>query len=132
MKPVILDTNVFIAAAFNPRSSSAKIIQAIRDGSLSLVWDESIKSEIKKMLTQIPHTSWGDFSSLFQEANKHNTKTSPDHFVAIEDPDDRKFAALAKDTGATLVTNDVHLLGTKSQTGLDVISPNDFAKESLS
>jgi putative PIN family toxin of toxin-antitoxin system len=132
MKRVIVDTNVFIAAAFNRRSSSAKIIQAIRDGALQLIWDEKTKAEARKLLDQIPRTKWEDFAGLFQETNKHVTKVPPEAFAhTIKDPDDRKFAALAQDSGAMIVTNDDDLLGTKDETALSVVTPREFVADYL-
>jgi putative PIN family toxin of toxin-antitoxin system len=133
MVKVILDTNVFIAAAFNRRSASARIIEALRSGSLQLVWDERTKAETKKLLNRIPRTKWEDFEKLFSDGGRHNTKISPESFAdTIDDPDDRKFAALAKDSGAVIVTNDHHLLSAKDAAGLDVMTPGDFVNKFLS
>ena len=38
---VVLDTNVFIAAAFKPRSDSGRVVDAVRSGTLRLVWNEA-------------------------------------------------------------------------------------------
>jgi predicted nucleic acid-binding protein len=132
MKPVIIDTNVFIAAAWNPRSSAAKILAAVRAGQLTLVWDDRTRAETQKLLTQIPRLRWDDVAGLFAAATRHDTRTAPSHFATtISDPDDRKFAALAHDTGATIITNDDDLLGTRSATGLTVLTPGQFAQDYL-
>ena len=36
---VDLDTNVFVGAGFNPRSHSALLIDAVRDGRLRMEWE---------------------------------------------------------------------------------------------
>jgi ATP-binding cassette subfamily B protein/subfamily B ATP-binding cassette protein MsbA len=43
---VVLDTNVFVAAGFNPGSHSA-LVAAVRDGRLRLVWDDATHTEIE-------------------------------------------------------------------------------------
>jgi putative PIN family toxin of toxin-antitoxin system len=132
MRPVVLDTNIFIAAAFKPRSASGRIIEAARGGRFRVVWDERTKAETKKLVTQIPPTrsQWPELERVFMAANKHHTAIPPEAFAGtISDPDDRKFAALAEDTGAIIITNDDDLLGTKDQTGLPVMTPGAFWKE---
>lgn len=69
---VILDTNIFVAAGFNGRSASARIIEAVRSGHL--VWAAT-------------------FAELFRTEDHFTGATHPDHFDPISDPDDRKFAA---------------------------------------
>jgi putative PIN family toxin of toxin-antitoxin system len=132
MQQVILDTNVFIAAAFNPRSSSARIIELAKEGKLQVVWDERTRAETEKMVTQIPPTraKWPELRTVFREENKHMTAIEPSAFKhTVKDPDDRKFAALAADTGATIITNDDDLLGTKQQTRLEVVTPGEFVRQ---
>jgi predicted nucleic acid-binding protein len=129
---VIIDTNVFIAAAFNPRSSAAAVIQAVRDGRLQLVWDDRTRAETRRLLEQIPRLRWPDAATLFADSGRHDTRTSPTAFArSIPDPDDRKFAALAQDTGAPIVTNDDDLLGTRAATSLSVLTPKQFAQAHL-
>jgi predicted nucleic acid-binding protein len=52
----------------------------------------------------------GADSKAFRPEWKYTGATGPDAFGEVEDPDDRKFAALAAASGAVLVTNDRHLL----------------------
>jgi hypothetical protein len=49
-------------------------------------------------------------SDLFRPEDRHTAVTHPERFAFIPDPDDRKFAALAHAAGATLISNDGHLL----------------------
>lgn len=124
---VILDSNIFIAAAFNKKSSSSKIVEIIKRGHLILVWDEKTKAETKKLITQIPVIEWGQFAQLFTEDTFHDTKVDKSEFKSsISDPDDRKFAALAKSSSAPIVSNDSDLLDTQKHTGIKVYKPRDF------
>ena len=42
---VVLDTNVFVAAGFNPGSHSARLVEAVRDRRLRMIWDEATREE---------------------------------------------------------------------------------------
>ena len=121
---VILDTNIWVAAGFNPRSSSARIIQSIRGGAIQLVWDEATKAETKKILDQIPPLSWREFRGLFEPAAKFTGQTQPQDFGVIADPDDRKFAALAA-AGAGLISNDAHLLSVRHKLANHILTPEE-------
>jgi predicted nucleic acid-binding protein len=40
---VVLDTNVFVAAGFNPRNASTKIVEAVKLEQLRMVWNEATR-----------------------------------------------------------------------------------------
>src|SRR5688572_19068624 len=103
---VILDTNVFVAAGFNPSSASARLISAARDGHLRMVWNDATRDEIETILRQIPYLAWEHVADLFRADDRYPHQTHPERFDYVPDPADRKFAALADATGATLVTSD--------------------------
>ncbi len=123
---VILDTNVFVAAGFSERSASARIIEAVREGRLRLVWDEATQREIKYIVRKISRLAWEHFADLFREVDRFPGDTQPEHFNYITDPDDRKFAALAAATGATLISNDAHLLQPCADLAMSVLTPGEF------
>jgi len=125
---VVLDTNVYVAAAFNPRSSAASILRAVRNGRLQLVWDEPTVRETRLILKRIPPISWEWFADLFGEENRFRDIVDPAWFGNVEDPDDRKFAALAYAADATLVTQDDHLLRCRSAVGIRIATPHEFAE----
>lgn len=107
---VVLDTNVFIAAGFKPYSRSAELVRSVREGRLRMVWNRATRAEIERMVRKIPPLSRTDLGELFRELDHGPDETYPENFDFVRDPDDRKFAALAEATGATLVTTDHHLL----------------------
>ena len=43
MEGVVIDTNVFVAAGFNPRSASGQILASVREGRFRLIWNEPNK-----------------------------------------------------------------------------------------
>lgn len=132
MKPVVLDTNVFVAAGFNRNSSSARILRALRAGELILVWDQAVLRETRKILQQIPPISWQRFEDLFApETEFRDEKKAADRaeFQQIADPDDRKFAALAQASGAILVSNDDHLLSVREKLPIEIRTPSELVKD---
>ena len=124
--PVVLDTNVFVAAGFNPRSASAKIVDAVKQGQLRMVWNDATRRETERIMKQIPPLRAHDVEQYFRPADRFTGTTHPERFADIPDPDDRKFAALAHAAGAILISNDEHLLGHRDHLGLTVLTPSEF------
>ena len=122
---VILDTNVLVAAGFNRSSSAARIIQAIEDGQLEMVWNEATRREARSILQQIPPLSWDRIEGLFKRRGEYKGETEG-NFVLVKDPDDRKYAALAAASGATLITNDDDLLRARNALDIGVMTPKEF------
>jgi predicted nucleic acid-binding protein len=133
LKDVVLDTNVLIAAGFNSDSSSASIIRGVRQGRLRAVWSQAIRSEYKRTIERIRVLNWPSFEELltpeacFESGNLHE-----EGLEAIVDPEDRKFAALARATGAVLVTADDHLLSVRNQIDIDIRKPSEIMRSDWS
>ena len=125
-RPVVLDTNVVVAAGFNPRSASAKIVDAVGQGRLRMVWNDATRCEIEHILGRIPPLRAHAVAVLFRPEDRFAGETDPGRFAAIPDPDDRTFAALAHAVGAVLVTSDDHLLGYSGPLELIVLTPGAF------
>jgi putative PIN family toxin of toxin-antitoxin system len=125
---VVLDTNVFVAAAFNPRSRAARVLDAVRDGRLRLIWDEATRRETRRILELIPPISWEPFASLFREENRHQGPVNPGWFGHVRDPEDRKFGALAYAADATLITRDDDLLEIRSNVSVPILTPTEFVE----
>ncbi len=125
---VVLDTNVFVAAGFNARSDSAKVIRWVREGRLSLVWNEETRSETERILRKIPPLSWDAFEDLFQAVSEYRGAVDVTAYDHIPDLEDRKFAALAEAAGAMLVTQDTDLLmSERADRGPRILRPGTFA-----
>jgi predicted nucleic acid-binding protein len=123
---VILDTNVFVAAGFNRRSASARIIEQVRSGRLRMIWNDQIRRETQHVLSRIPQLSWSSVAELFREDCRYAGDVTPEKFDFIQDPDDRKFAALSEAAGVVLITNDDHLLSNRDRAGLRILTPREF------
>ena len=126
MEGIVIDTNVFVAAGFNPRSASARILTGIREGRFRLMWNEPTRRETEMILRRIPRLNWEKVADLFQPEGKFAESVDPDAFALISDPDDRKFAALSAAARAPLVTNDGHVLAQSRAVGIEAVTPSGF------
>jgi predicted nucleic acid-binding protein len=126
VKRIVIDTNVFVAAGFNPRSAAARILAAVREGRFQLIWNEPTRRETELILRQIPPLDCERVADLFRPEMEFLGPVDPESFVFVPDPEDRKFAALSVAAQTPLVTNDNHLLSHKHSIGVDVLTPRAF------
>jgi predicted nucleic acid-binding protein len=125
---VILDTNVFVGAGFNPSSSSAKLVEAVRAGRLRMVWSEATRGEVEGVLSRIPPLSWAHVAGLFRREDEYRGETRPMDFGYIRDPADRKFAALSDAADTSLVTSDDDLLRGRKRARVAILTPAEFVQ----
>ncbi|MDX1531790.1 MAG: PIN domain-containing protein, partial [Rhodothermales bacterium] len=93
--PVVLDTNVLVAAGFRPESASGRLVRAVASGRLRLAWDAPTRQETARVIGAIPPLEWGPLDALYREEERFAGATDPDRFPEVPDASDRKFAALA-------------------------------------
>ncbi|UEM22196.1 PIN domain-containing protein [Skermanella mucosa] len=123
---LILDTNVFVAAGFNPGSNAAAVVEAVREGRYRLAWAEATRRETETVVRRIPGLDWSRLAGLFAASGEHRGPLDVSSFSRVEDPGDRKFAALAWATGAALITSDAHLLSCRDELPVTVLTPREF------
>lgn len=128
MQRAILDTNVFVAAGFRPDSASAQLLRAVSDGRLVLVWSEATRKETRAVLSRIPRLSWAEAEPLFDAAGRFELSLDLAPVSFVDDPADRKFAALALATGAPMVSSDDDLLAHAERLG--AMTPGAFLRTS--
>ena len=126
MEGVVVDTNVFVAAGFNPRRASARLVEGIREGRFRLIWNQPTRRETEMILRRIPRLDWRTVADLFRPENEFMGPVDPAAFTLIADPDDRKFAALSAAAQASLVTNDNLVLAQRGRLGIEIATPRDF------
>jgi uncharacterized protein len=126
VKRIVIDTNVFVAAGFNPRSAAARILAAVREGRLQMIWNEPTRRETEMILRQIPHLDWESVADLFEPEMEFSGPVDPESFDFVPDLEDRKFAALSLAAQTSLVTSDKHLLSNKYSIGIDALAPHAF------
>ena len=71
-------------------------VQAVRDGRLRMPWTDDTRHEVKAVLENIPPLDWSDVEGLFRDEDRHAEDLDTGGLQWVEDPDDRKFAALAR------------------------------------
>jgi uncharacterized protein len=125
-RKVILDTNILVAAGFKRGSGAARIVDAIRRGDCRMVWNDSTRRENEAVLRRIPPLDWEEFSVLFAPEGEFSGVTAAGLFGRIEDPEDRKFAALAFATGAIVISSDAHLLSCRDELPITVLTAREF------
>jgi uncharacterized protein len=62
----VIDTNVFVAALFNPNSASARILEGVRQGQFRLIWTQPARRETEMIVRRIPRLSWQTVADLFR------------------------------------------------------------------
>ena len=142
---IVIDTNLLIAAFFNKKSASFKILKEGTEGKIKILWTESIKKEGEKILSNIQHSLASgsrktrknyrlaqelkireedslDLDKVFKKENK--IEKAPRVNFIKEDPTDNKFLACALKGGAQMiVTNDRHLLKIKKFKEIPTLTP---------
>jgi uncharacterized protein len=126
---LVVDTNVFVAAGFEPKSASARLLDAIAHGPCRMIWHRTTRGETERVLRRIPRLDWQRFALLFRPEWEHRATLDLAPFGSIEDPDDRKFAALAAATASVLVSNDDHLLARRDALPVRVLKPGELVAE---
>jgi predicted nucleic acid-binding protein len=126
MEGVVIDTNVFVAAGFNPRSASARILEGVRERRFRLIWNQPTRSETEMILRRIPQLDWQIVADLFRPEDEFTGPVDLAAFAVIADPDDRKFAALGAAANVPLVTSDNLVLAQRGRIGIEIVTPRDF------
>src|SRR3954466_3681989 len=93
MEGVVIDTNVFVAAGFNPRSASARTLESVHEGRFRLIWNQPTRSETEMILRRIPRLDWQKVADLFRPEGEFAGPVDPTAFTEIADPDDRNRGA---------------------------------------
>jgi len=91
-----------------------------------MVWNDATRRENEAVLRRIPPLDWEEFSVLFDPGGEFKGDTAPNLFNRIEDPEDRKFAALAAATGAIVISSDSHLLSCREELPITVLTAREF------
>lgn len=126
LQSVVLDTNIFVAAGFNPGSHAARILKAVRAGEVRMVWHETTRREIRYVLGRIPPLHGFSVEDLFRRETEYRHPIYPEAYRMVPDPDDRKFIALAHASGSVLVSRDEHLLQQRARTDVPILTASEY------
>lgn len=120
---IVIDTNLIIAARFNPESASAKILEKAEKGELELIWSDGMYREAMQILQNVRADE--KFYKRIEKIlnNSHKVTQLPRINIIQEDPSDNMFLAAALQGGADyIVSNDRHLLHLKEFQGIPIVS----------
>lgn len=126
---VVLDTNVLVAAHFNPGSASNKILDLCQRKKLVLVLTSHILEEFSLILRNI--SARKSFRKRMDKIISQAIliKKAPRVNVVTEDPEDNKFLSCALAGRADyIITSDRHLLVLRKFRGIKIVKPVQFLK----
>jgi len=127
-RAVVLDTNILVSAALTPGSDIARILERVLLRQAPVYVCPSIAAEYQEVLNRprfrprgLP-PAW--LPRLLQIAF-HEREPEPWPLEG-PDPDDLVFLALAKASGAVLVTGNLADFPTEVRDGVIVVSPSEY------
>lgn len=126
---MVLDTNVFIAAYFNRKSASARIIDLCLENKHELIFSSRLRKEVRLILKNVRAERGFQkrIQSLFMNASQ--IKPTQKIFMVKEDPEDNKFLECALEGKADyLITSDRHLLELGEFAQTKICKPTQFFK----
>ncbi len=124
---LVLDTNVLVAAGFRPASAAGRLVEQVRSGRHLLVWTTATRNEAEHVIGKIPRLDWRRTAELFTPEGEYKQPLDLGAFAFVEDPADRKFAALGDATGAWVISNDVDLLSVRKRLpATKVLTPSEL------
>jgi len=126
---VVLDTNIFIAAYFNRKSASARIIDLCLDNKHELIFSPQLRKEVELILKNVRAKK--EFQERIQNLfmNASHVKPTQKVFTIKEDPEDNKFLECALEGKADyLITSDRHLLEIERFAQTKICRPTQFLK----
>ena len=129
---VVLDTNVLVAAAYNPQSASRRIVEACLHGKLTAVASQAVKSEYELILARAVRVQ--DYVQPLAELVDRAETVRPGKTprVVADDPDDDKVVAAAVAGRADwILTSDRHLLALDPYCGIRIVSAGEFVEIAL-
>lgn len=134
MKAVV-DTNVVLSGFFFG-GMPGRILEAWRDGRLTLVLSASILAEYREAGAQLESRYGGSDFEAFAALLVVNSEVvdAPEQLAAraCTDPDDDKFLACAIAAGARIiVSGDSALLGMSGWNSIEILKPRQFVERYL-
>lgn len=122
---IVLDTNVLIDGFQDDYCAEARLIDAVREGSIMAIATRPVRKEYQLILHRL--ISDPDYKKRIEEFFSALEEAEPEYVdVAIDDEEDMKFleAAFGGEVDA-VVTNDRHLLDIGEADGVNIITPEE-------
>jgi uncharacterized protein len=129
MRLVVLDTNVVVSAGINPDGAPAKLVTDwVLEARVQVVTSPWIVGEYRQVARRKKFVAYGFppvWLELLIEGGLHLPE--PNAWpLAVPDPKDAPFLALARASGAWLVTGNLKHFPEKSRAKVTVLSPADY------
>jgi len=127
----VVDTNLFIAAKFNPRSRSMCLIRDCIKGRFRALYSTVVKEEIEAVVYKIP-THEG-FHPLVGEFFKNAEKVKPEMRINVcrDAGDNRLFECAISGKADYVITNDMGVLEKNGYKGLRIVNPSQFYRKAI-
>lgn len=130
-RAVVLDTNILVSAALKPGSDIARILERVLFRQTPLYVCPSIVAEYEEVLSR-PRFSPQGFPPLWLPRLLQIAFREPEPTpwpLPGPDPDDLVFLALAKTTGAVVVTGNQAHFPLQIRDGVNVMSPRVYVEQ---
>jgi putative PIN family toxin of toxin-antitoxin system len=131
---VVLDTNVVVSAAVNPKGPPAEIIRAWRARSFEWVTSPPLLLELARILHSPRvrrYMAWreDEVDEFVVVARERAEVVTPAHQIEAipDDPSDNRLLEAAVAAGADyVISGDQHLLQLKTYEGVQIVTPARF------
>jgi putative PIN family toxin of toxin-antitoxin system len=127
VKRVVVDTNVFVASAYQARSASRTIVEKCRSGELTLIVSPAVRREYEQVLPRAIRSpdETARIEGVLEGAKEVQPLETP--AVVVDDPsDDKFFAAAAAGNVEALISSDRRVLAVGEYRGVRVLTPARF------
>ncbi len=126
---LVLDTNVFVAAAYKPESSSRRLLDAVAAGRVTLLVSPPVFGEYRKVLPKSVRSADAERRIREWLALAEAVDAGRGERVVAADASDDKFVELALEGRAdAIVSSDGHLLGLAGKLAMPVLRPGEAVR----
>lgn len=126
---VVIDANVLVAGLLSAAGPPGWIVEAALAGELEPVFDMAIRQEYGDVLRRpefkFPAPQVDDLLAALDQF-AFQVVAPPLWPVALPDPDDEPFLAVAAATGSILVTGNLRHFPIRSRLGISVLTPREL------
>jgi putative PIN family toxin of toxin-antitoxin system len=126
---VVLDTNVLVAGLLSASAPPGWIVEAVLAGELEPVFGVSIRQEYDDVLRRPEfHFSAARVADLLAAPDQFafHVPAPPPWPIALPDPDDEPFLAVAAAAASVLVTGNLRHFPVASRRGVVVLTPREL------
>jgi uncharacterized protein len=128
---IVLDTNVLVAGLLSAAGPPAWIVEAVLTGDLDIALNMAIRQEYEEVLRR-PEFRFPtpQVATLLSVVDRFGLWVAavPPWPVALPDPDDEPFLAVAAATGSVLVTGNLRHFPARSRRGVSLLTPRELVE----